>query len=59
VLLVQMPYGNLEKPSMALGLLKAILAAGGISVEVDYCNLEFARQIGIGRYHALSKLYVE
>ena len=58
-ILVQVPYGNLEKPSMALGLLKAILAQAGVNVEVDYCNLEFAREVGVGRYHSLSKLYVE
>ena len=58
-ILVQVPYGNLEKPSMALGLLKAILAEAKVPIEVEYTNLEFAREIGVGRFHALSKLYVE
>jgi magnesium-protoporphyrin IX monomethyl ester (oxidative) cyclase len=35
---------------MALGLLKAILAEGGISASVAYANLWFAESVGLRRY---------
>jgi len=35
---------------MALGLLKAILAEGGINASVAYANLWFAESVGLRRY---------
>jgi radical SAM superfamily enzyme YgiQ (UPF0313 family) len=45
-----MPYASPTRPSMALGLLKAILAEGGISASVAYANLWFAESVGLRRY---------
>jgi ribosomal peptide maturation radical SAM protein 1 len=41
-----MPYASLSRPSMALGLLKAILADAGIEVTVAQAGLWFAEQAG-------------
>jgi ribosomal peptide maturation radical SAM protein 1 len=50
VCLVTMPYASPTRPSMALGLLKAILADGGITAAVAYANLWFAESVGLRRY---------
>ena len=50
VCLVTMPYASPTRPSMALGLLKAILAEGGINASVTYANLWFAESVGLRRY---------
>ncbi len=50
VCLVTMPYASPTRPSMALGLLKAILAEGGITAAVAYANLWFAESVGLRRY---------
>jgi ribosomal peptide maturation radical SAM protein 1 len=42
VYLVNMPYVALQRPSIALGLLAAILERDGLSTEVRYANLDFA-----------------
>lgn len=44
VYLVNMPYVALQRPSVALGLLAAILERDGISTEVRYANLDFANR---------------
>ena len=50
VCLVLMPYAPLERPSLALGLLKSCLSRGGIRAEVVYANLAFTRRIGFHTY---------
>jgi ribosomal peptide maturation radical SAM protein 1 len=50
VCLVTMPYDTLSRPSMALGLLKAILAAEGLNVSVAHANIWFAEAIGLRKY---------
>src|SRR5580658_10441299 len=50
VCLVSMPYGSLTRPSMALGLLKAILAAEGFKVTAAHACLWFAEKVGLRRY---------
>ena len=55
VVLVQMPYGALATPSIALGLLKAILQRDGIATRVLYPNLEFADEIGPGNYEGVGR----
>lgn len=42
VTLVLMPFAALERPSLALGLLKSCLIRSGISARVEYANLDFA-----------------
>jgi ribosomal peptide maturation radical SAM protein 1 len=50
VSLVQMPYGALQRPSIALGLLKAALERSDIACQVVYGNLAFAEEIGAEVY---------
>jgi magnesium-protoporphyrin IX monomethyl ester (oxidative) cyclase len=54
VCLVLMPYAGIERPSIALGLLKASLIESGIEVSVLYPNLWFAQEIGIYQYKVIS-----
>ncbi|RMH19772.1 MAG: RiPP maturation radical SAM protein 1 [Acidobacteria bacterium] len=53
VVLVSMPFADLERPSIALGLLKAGLARRGIGAEVIYANLSFAARVGLETYRAV------
>jgi ribosomal peptide maturation radical SAM protein 1 len=54
VCLVTMPYDSVARPSMALGLLKAILSAEGVKTAVMQANLWFAESIGLRRYELCS-----
>lgn len=53
VVLVNMPYGVLERPSIALGNLKAVLNRAKISVRALYANLRFASRVGTKRYRVV------
>ncbi len=57
VCLVNMPYASLNRPSLALGLLKAILEREGIAARVVYPNLGFAEEVGLPLYHFCSSLF--
>jgi ribosomal peptide maturation radical SAM protein 1 len=46
VLFVSMPFAPLLTPSLGLSLLKAKLAVDGITSEILYFGIDFARQIG-------------
>jgi ribosomal peptide maturation radical SAM protein 1 len=50
ICLVSMPYVSVTMPSMALGLLKGILAAQDIDARVVQANLWFAEAVGLRRY---------
>ncbi len=50
VCLVCMPYSNPEIPSLALGLLQAALAKGGIRARSIYANLLFCEELGVDLY---------
>jgi ribosomal peptide maturation radical SAM protein 1 len=50
VCLVSMPYASLTRPSMALGLLAAILERDGIVTTVAPAGLWFAERAGLGLY---------
>jgi ribosomal peptide maturation radical SAM protein 1 len=50
VLLISMPFGAVERPSLALGLLQAHCTAAGIPCETQYLNLAFAERIGLPDY---------
>jgi magnesium-protoporphyrin IX monomethyl ester (oxidative) cyclase len=54
VCLVLMPYAGIERPSLALGLLKACLKQNGIEAAVLYPNLWWAEEIGIYKYKVIS-----
>ena len=46
VALVLMPWAEVRRPSIALGILKAALARTGIRAGVEYANLSFVEEIG-------------
>jgi ribosomal peptide maturation radical SAM protein 1 len=50
ICLVSMPYASLSRPSMALGLLKAILLDEGFRVSSIDATLWFAEMVGLRRY---------
>lgn len=55
--LVSMPYASLTRPSLALGLLKAVLAREGITAAVLYPNLWLAEEVGLRLYHLCSSQF--
>ncbi|MEX4005367.1 RiPP maturation radical SAM C-methyltransferase [Paraburkholderia sp. EG285A] len=50
LVLVNMPYAGIERPSLSIGLLHRILTDAGFDVRSEYANLHFAEQIGIQAY---------
>ena len=50
VVLVQMPFAGVERPSVALGLITASLRAANIATQSLYANIGFAEQIGVASY---------
>lgn len=55
VLLVSMPFAAVSTPSLALGLLKAELAAAGIACDVLYLNVLFAQMVGWTAYSVVER----
>jgi ribosomal peptide maturation radical SAM protein 1 len=53
--LVAMPFASSKRPSIQLGLLKAIVAAYGFPTTTLHLNLDFAAQIGLVAYEALCR----
>ena len=53
VILVCMPFAEVQRPSIALGLLRAALADTNIRSEVVYGNFGFAETIGLISYQAM------
>src|SRR5215510_181581 len=53
VVLVCMPFAEVQRPSIALGLLRAALKNTGISSEVVYGNFTLAETIGLVAYQAM------
>jgi len=54
VCLVSMPFGAIERPSLALGLLGAHCQRMGIPCDTRYLNLDFAEDIGLADYQWVS-----
>lgn len=50
VLLVSMPFGALERPSLSLGLLQAHCSRLGVACETRYLSFAFAERVGIDDY---------
>jgi ribosomal peptide maturation radical SAM protein 1 len=50
VLLVSMPFGALERPSLGLGLLAALLARDGVACDTRYLGFTFAEFTGVDDY---------
>jgi ribosomal peptide maturation radical SAM protein 1 len=55
VALVNMPLSGVERPSLGLGLLKAILGAAGIGSRVFFPNLWFLEYFGLEVYWLLDR----
>src|SRR5215216_2130581 len=53
VVLVCMPFAEVQRPSIALGLLHASLAKTDIQSEVVYGNFGLAERIGLVAYQAM------
>jgi len=54
VVLVFMPYGTVDRPSIGLGYLAAGLAGSGITSHVIHANLLFAERIGLRSFNRLN-----
>jgi ribosomal peptide maturation radical SAM protein 1 len=54
VLLVNMPYGALDRQSLGISLLKAGLTQRGINCDIRYLTFSFAEFIGLNEYQWLS-----
>jgi ribosomal peptide maturation radical SAM protein 1 len=50
VILINMPFGAIERPALSLGLLKAHCERIGVPCDVRYFTLDFAERIGLGDY---------
>jgi ribosomal peptide maturation radical SAM protein 1 len=50
IVLVNMPFVSLHRPSLGLGILKAVLAGQGLAARVEYANLRWAHQVGLEAY---------
>jgi ribosomal peptide maturation radical SAM protein 1 len=55
VILVSMPFVDAYRPSIQLGLLKAIVAGHGFPVRTVHAHLDFATRIGLDFYQALAE----
>ena len=55
VVLVCMPFVDAQRPSIQLGLLKALATAHGFPASTLHANLDFAVQIGLDYYQLLSQ----
>ncbi|GIH06070.1 RiPP maturation radical SAM protein 1 [Rhizocola hellebori] len=53
--LVSMPFMDVDRPSIQLGLLKAIGQAHGFPVRTLHANLDFASRIGVDYYRTLAQ----
>ena len=53
ICLVNMPYAPVRVPSIALGILQAVLEKDGFSVLSHYANIHFASEVGVREYSRL------
>jgi len=54
VVLLQMPYVAVQRPSIALSILKAALALEDVSCQVFYPNIWWAEEVGNPLYEAVA-----
>ncbi|HET9143511.1 MAG TPA: RiPP maturation radical SAM protein 1, partial [Actinophytocola sp.] len=55
VVVVSMPFMHADRPSIQLGLLKAIGSAHGFPVRTLHANLDFAARVGVDYYRLLAE----
>lgn len=53
IVLVNMPMSAVERPSLALGLLKSVLTQAGMKSKTAYANIWFLEYAGLADYSAL------
>src|SRR5215813_2610303 len=56
IVLVSMPFAELQRPSIALGLLRASLLGTDIESEIVYANFGLAETIGLVAYQAMQSV---
>ena len=54
VALVCMPWGSIQKPSLAMGILKRLITDAGFTPELHYLNFALASQIGLKAYEDIA-----
>ncbi|ACY14176.1 RiPP maturation radical SAM C-methyltransferase [Haliangium ochraceum] len=52
--LVNMPFGSITHPNLALGLMRAQLGEAGLATHVHNLNLFFAQRVGFGSYERIA-----
>lgn len=55
IILVNMPYAPMIQPSLALGILQAIVLEAGLTCSTEYANLNFTAVIGEKAYRTIIK----
>ncbi len=59
IVLVNMPISAVERPSLALGLLKSMLDRASVRAKTVYPNMWFVEYVGISDYHVLESALPE
>src|SRR5262249_36781577 len=54
IVLVNPPFFDAHRPSLALGILQAVLRASGLESKVLYANLAYAEHIGLREYESVN-----
>lgn len=54
VALVCMPWGSIQKPSLAMAILKGCIKKAGFQPELHFLNLSFAKLVGLRLYEQIS-----
>lgn len=54
VVLVSAPFLSVLRPALGVSNLKAALTRTGIAATVDYCNLRYAKRIGVDRFQDIA-----
>jgi ribosomal peptide maturation radical SAM protein 1 len=58
VLFLNMPVVGVERPSLAIGILQALLRQSGISSTATYANIEFATRIGLANERIIEHRHI-
>lgn len=53
VLLINMPWAQVQTPSIQLGILKSSMSRNRMESDIEYLNVKFAKKLGIELYDAL------
>jgi ribosomal peptide maturation radical SAM protein 1 len=56
ILLIEMPFKSVSRPTIGLSLLKSVLEEGGYTCNLRYANIEFADFIGYELFETIAEL---